>query len=48
MDLVNFLNHSDTPNIISLNDGEDFETISDIAAGEELLINYGSIVDEHC
>jgi SET domain-containing protein len=45
MDLVNFLNHSDTPNIISINDGEDFETIMEIAAGEELLIDYGSIVD---
>jgi len=45
MDLVNFLNHSDTPNIISLNDGEDFETIAEIAAGEELLINYGDIVN---
>ena len=47
MDLVNFLNHSDTPNIISINEGEDFETIIDIAAGEELLINYGDIVDEN-
>jgi SET domain-containing protein len=46
MDLVNFLNHSETPNIISINDGEDFETITHIAAGEELLINYGEIVDE--
>lgn len=45
MDLVNFLNHSDTPNVISINDGEDFETIIEIAAGEELLIDYGSIVD---
>lgn len=46
MDLVNFLNHADTPNIFSINDGEDFETLRDIAAGEELLINYGDIVDE--
>ena len=45
MDLVNFLNHADTPNIFSINDGEDFETLRDIAAGEELLINYGEIVD---
>ena len=45
MDLVNFLNHSDTPNLISINDGEDFETTTEIAAGEELLIDYGSIVD---
>ncbi len=45
MDLVNFLNHSETPNIISINDGEEFEAIVDIPAGQELLINYGDIVD---
>lgn len=45
MDLVNFLNHSDTPNIISINDGEFFETIRDIKQGEELVIDYGEIVD---
>lgn len=44
MDLVNYLNHSDTPNIISVNDGEDFEALVDIAAGQELLVNYGHIV----
>jgi SET domain-containing protein len=46
MDLVNFLNHSDTPNILSINEGEDFETLRDIAAGEELLIDYGYLVDD--
>jgi SET domain-containing protein len=46
MDLVNFLNHSDTPNIISINDGEFFEATRDIIAGEELLIDYGEIVEE--
>jgi SET domain-containing protein len=45
MDLVNYLNHSDHPNIISIKDGEKFETIRDIEAGEELLINYGHIAD---
>ena len=45
MDLVNFLNHSDTPNIISINDGEFFEAIRDIKKGEELVIDYGEIVD---
>ncbi len=44
MDLVNYLNHSVTPNIISVNDGEDFEALTDIAAGQELLVNYGHIV----
>jgi SET domain-containing protein len=45
MDMVNYLNHSSTPNIISVNDGEYFEALTDIAAGEELLVNYGSIVN---
>jgi SET domain-containing protein len=45
MDLVNFLNHSDAPNIISIDDGEEFEALRDIQTGEELLINYGEIVD---
>lgn len=45
MDLVNFLNHSDTPNVISINEGEYFEALRDIASGEELLIDYSGIVD---
>ncbi len=45
MDLVNFLNHSDTPNVISINDGEFFEATRDIKKGEELFIDYGEIVD---
>ena len=46
MDLVNFLNHADIPNIISINDGEFFEAIRDIKKGEELVIDYGEIVDD--
>ena len=46
MDLVNFLNHSDTPNIISINEGEFFETLRDIVNGEELLVDYGELVKE--
>jgi SET domain-containing protein len=45
MDISLFLNHSDTPNVISINDGEFFEAIRDIKQGEELLIDYGEIVD---
>ncbi len=45
MDMVNYLNHSSEPNIISVNEGEYFEAIRDITAGEELLVNYGEIVD---
>lgn len=45
MDLVNYLNHSSTPNVISVNDGEYFEALADIPAGTELLINYGHIVE---
>ena len=44
IDLALFLNHTDQPNIISINDGDHFETTRDIKAGEELLIDYGEIV----
>ena len=44
-DLVIFLNHSDEPNIFSLNDGADFEALRDIKEGEELLVNYGTIAE---
>jgi SET domain-containing protein len=43
-DLSLFLNHADTPNIISINEGDYFETIRDIKNGEELVIDYGEIV----
>jgi SET domain-containing protein len=45
IDLSLFLNHSDTPNILSVHDGDYFETLRDIRDGEELLIDYGTIVD---
>lgn len=45
IDLSLFLNHSDTPNIISVNEGEYFETVRLVKKGEELLINYGEIVE---
>jgi SET domain-containing protein len=44
MDMVNYLNHSSTPNVQSIDDGEYFEALRDIAAGEELLVNYEAIV----
>lgn len=44
IDPVIYLNHSDLPNIRSINDGEDFEALRDIKAGEELFIDYGDIV----
>lgn len=43
MDMVNYLNHSSKPNLASVNDGEEFEAMRDIAAGEELLIDYNHI-----
>jgi len=46
MDLVSFLNHSDTPNVQSIDDGAWFEALVDIAAGEELFVDYGTLVDE--
>ncbi|MBL7731870.1 MAG: SET domain-containing protein [Chitinophagaceae bacterium] len=45
MDMVNYLNHSSTPNVCSVNDGEYFEALTDIPAGAELLVNYGNIVE---
>ena len=45
MDVSLFLNHSDTPNIISIQDGDYFEAIREIKAGEELVIDYGEIVE---
>ena len=44
MDLINYLNHSALPNVRSVNDGEFFEAITDIPAGQELLVNYEAIV----
>jgi len=45
VDLVIYLNHSESPNVISLNEGEEFEALRDIASGEELLVDYGTIVE---
>ncbi len=45
IDPVIFLNHSSKPNIVSINDGEAFEALNDIHAGEELLINYGTLAE---
>ena len=44
MDLSLFLNHSTEPNIKSVNDGLEFEALRAIEVGEELLIDYGTIV----
>ncbi len=46
MDIVNYLNHSSSPNIISVNDGEDFESLIDIPAGTELLVDYKKLAGE--
>jgi SET domain-containing protein len=45
MDISFYLNHSHEFNIVSLNEGEQFETLRDIKAGEELFVNYESIVE---
>jgi SET domain-containing protein len=44
IDLSLFLNHSDAPNIISIEDGDYFEATRDIGEGEELFIDYSEIV----
>ena len=45
IDPVIYLNHSSVPNIISINDGEEFEALINIAAGTELLVNYGDLAE---
>lgn len=44
MDLSLFLNHSTEPNIKSVDDGLEFEALRTIEVGEELLIDYGTLV----
>lgn len=46
VDLSLFLNHSDSPNIMSVHEGAYFEALREIRAGEELLIDYSTIVDD--
>lgn len=46
MDLVSFLNHSETPNVQSIDDGAYFEALVDIPADTELFVDYGTIVTE--
>jgi hypothetical protein len=46
MDLVSFLNHSETPNVRSIDDGAFFEALVDIPADTELFVDYGTIVTE--
>ncbi len=45
IDISLCLNHSDNPNIISIQDGEYFEATRNISNGEELFIDYGEIVE---
>jgi SET domain-containing protein len=46
IDMSLFLNHADNPNIVSVNEGSYFEAIRDILTDEELVIDYGTIVDD--
>jgi SET domain-containing protein len=45
MDLVLYLNHSSSPNIVSVDDGSFFEALTDIPEGTELFVNYEEIVE---
>ena len=42
-DLVTFLNHSDTPNLRSVNGGDYFVTTRAVRRGEELTVDYGTL-----
>lgn len=46
MDLSLFLNHGDSPNIKSVEEGNYFEALRDIQTGEELLVDYGTLVED--
>ncbi len=46
MDLVHFLNHAEQPNVQSIDEGAWFEALRDIAPGEELFVDYATIVEE--
>ena len=46
MDLSCFINHSDQPNLMSVEGGHFLEASRDIAAGEELFLDYGEIVPD--
>jgi len=45
IDMVNYLNHSSKPNIVPINEGEQYEALFDIPAGTELLVNYKVLVE---
>ncbi len=45
IDVSLFLNHSDTPNLKSIEEGNYFEATRDIKNGEELFLDYGEIVE---
>src|SRR6478609_778742 len=45
MDMANYLNHSSTPNIISVEEGRWFEALREIKKGEEVFVDYGEIVE---
>jgi SET domain-containing protein len=45
MDMASYINHSNTPNIASVAEGVFFEALRDIKPGEELLVDYGKIVE---
>ncbi|MFN8669529.1 MAG: SET domain-containing protein [Gemmatimonadaceae bacterium] len=46
LDLSHFLNHSEAPNVMSVDEGAWFEALRDIAEGEELLVDYGELVED--
>lgn len=45
MELSHFLNHSDAPNVAAIDEGQWFEALRDIAEGEELTVDYGTLVE---
>ncbi len=47
MDISFFLNHSDNPNIVTIDNGATFKSSRSIGVDEELTIDYSTYTDEH-
>lgn len=43
LDVVMYLNHSDTPNLRPVDGGDFYVTTRDVKAGEELTVDYGTL-----
>lgn len=47
LDLLHFINHSETPNVHAVNEGWIFRAVRDIQAGEELFSDYSTYDEDY-